>query len=323
MLDSTSGVTSPDGASKEPAPRGGQRPGGTWWSRQFKLSVLECFSPLAKGLAYSRAGQVGELEVVPGSVYARVQGSRSNPYMVEVSLPVFNEEQWAVLEAELAVRLGPLGPLEADGAGGTLPEDLAPLLAEASLQLFPDGGQELSGQCNCVELPKPCRHIAATYLTLAEAFDRDPLLLCQWRGRDRGQLLERVTRLRAALVPPAPPVPYHAPAAEQPAAWAEEPAAECGPARRSRTYDPSTRPGSAEQRAFYLEVREHCRLDVAEINRNILEEWRLINEEAQRVQALIQDLEGRKLVAAQMYSAASELLGEADDLDVSPAIQEA
>jgi hypothetical protein len=299
MLDSTPGITSSDGASKDPASSGRELPGGLWWSRQFKLSVLDCFTPLAKGLPYVRAGQVSELTIAPGSVFAKVQGSRGNPYMVELELPVFGAGQWAVLEAELAARLGPLAP--GDEEGGTLPEDLAPLLAEASLPLFPDGGQELVFHCNCVEVPKPCRHIAAACLALAEALDREPLQLCRWRGREPEQLLEAVSGLRAALVFRGP-----APAPEPPS-----------PPARASGY-----PGAEAQRAFYLEVRERCRMDVEQMNLTILAEWGRLNEEVLRVQDLIQDLEGRKRVAGQMYAAAGGLLGETDGLDVSPAFPE-
>jgi uncharacterized Zn finger protein len=176
---------------------------------------------------------------------------------------------------------------------------------------MPDGTQDLMVHCNCSEMPKPCRHIAATYYTLAEAFDQDPFLLCRWRGRNREQLLERVAALRAALVPPAPePEPFYLSGLEA----EPQPAAAADPA--------SSQPGSAAQRDFYLQVREHCVADVEQLNLVILTEWHRLNQEVLRVQSCIQDLEGRKLVAAQMFAAASDLLGEPNDLDMTPAIQE-
>jgi uncharacterized Zn finger protein len=261
--------------------------GGSWWSRQFKLSVLECFSPFAKGLPYVQDGQVTDLEINPGVVTARVQGSRTKPYKVEIQLPLLGAEQWEALEAGLADRLGPgamaPGPLRLD--------DLGPLLAEASLALFPAGPHELAVSCTCAENPKPCRHVAGTYYRLGGAFDRDPLLLCRWRGRDPEELLERVARLRGTL-PEAEPAPAHA-------------ASRC--------------PGAVDGAAFYLEVREHCRMDVERINLDILAEWGRLQEEIQRVQGVIHDLEVRKLVAGQIYNSASELMGDGDRLEVCPA----
>ena len=43
----------------------------------------------------------------------------------------------------------------------------------------------------------PCKHLAATFYLLAEAFDADPFLILRWRGRDREQLLARLRDLRA------------------------------------------------------------------------------------------------------------------------------
>ena len=44
----------------------------------------------------------------------------------------------------------------------------------------------------------PCKHVAATYYILAEAFDADPFLVLTWRGRARDDLLARLRELRAA-----------------------------------------------------------------------------------------------------------------------------
>ncbi len=43
--------------------------------------------------------------------------------------------------------------------------------------------------CSCPDWANPCKHIAATYYLLAEAFDDDPFLILRWRGRDRDELL--------------------------------------------------------------------------------------------------------------------------------------
>lgn len=56
--------------------------GERWWSRRF-IELLESFgvgSRLRRGRSYARSGQVTELEVEPGIVLARVQGTRFTPY---------------------------------------------------------------------------------------------------------------------------------------------------------------------------------------------------------------------------------------------------
>ena len=51
----------------------------------------------------------------------------------------------------------------------------------------------------------PCKHLAATFYLLAEAFDDDPFLILRWRGREREALLARLRELRAEGVPDSGP----------------------------------------------------------------------------------------------------------------------
>ena len=44
-------------------------------------------------------------------------------------------------------------------------------------------------ECSCPDWGVPCKHLAATFYLLAEAFDADPFQILHWRGRDRETLL--------------------------------------------------------------------------------------------------------------------------------------
>src|SRR3954447_12994173 len=80
--------------------------GEQWWSRRF-VDVLESFevgTRLTRGKRYARAGQVMDLAVAPGSVTARVQGSRARPYRVRIDMGPVPEAEWRLLENELAGR---------------------------------------------------------------------------------------------------------------------------------------------------------------------------------------------------------------------------
>jgi uncharacterized Zn finger protein len=70
--------------------------------------------------------------------------------------------------------------------------------AAAGLSLFPSRREELRSECSCPDPVNPCKHVAATYYILAEAFDADPFLVLTWRGRPRDDLLARLRELRAA-----------------------------------------------------------------------------------------------------------------------------
>lgn len=170
--------------------------GATWWSRRF-LDVLESFamgSRLTRGRAYARKGQVISLEVTPGVVLAQVQGSRARPYRVAIRLEAFTELVWAKAEIALSEQALPSAKLLA----GEVPPELEHIFADAGAPLFPQHANDLDQQCSCPDWEVPCKHLAATFYLLAEAFDADPFLILRWRGRHQEQLLSRLRELRSA-----------------------------------------------------------------------------------------------------------------------------
>ncbi|HZD74798.1 MAG TPA: SWIM zinc finger family protein, partial [Actinomycetota bacterium] len=177
--------------------------GETWWSGRF-IAILDALGMgprLQRGRAYARAGQVLDLTVAPGTVGARVQGSRARPYRVRIALDRFTAAHWAQVESALAAR----ALYSAKLLAGELPHSVEEVFASCGLSLFPSSAAELEMSCSCPDWAVPCKHIAATFYLLAEAFDRDPFLLLAWRGRPRDDLLARLRDLRA-LTGPAPGV---------------------------------------------------------------------------------------------------------------------
>jgi len=176
--------------------------GESWWSRRF-LEVLESFAMgnrLTRGRTYARKGQVISLDVVPGEVRATVQGSRVRPYRVTIGLASFPEIVWARAEIALSEQALPSAKLLA----GEVPPELEDLFADAGAPLFPRKINELAQRCTCPDSQVPCKHLAATFYLLAEAFDDDPFLILRWRGRDRDALLGRLRELRADAPADAP-----------------------------------------------------------------------------------------------------------------------
>ena len=176
--------------------------GQSWWSRRF-LEVLESFAlgtRLTRGRAYARRGQVLHLDVAPGLVTASVQGSRPQPYQVRIGLAAFPAEVWTRIEAELAGQAF----FSARLLAGDLPAELEELFAAAGAPLFPVAVDELDQRCSCPDFAVPCKHLAATFYLLAEAFDADPFELLHWRGRSRDELLGRLRALRGTGTTGAP-----------------------------------------------------------------------------------------------------------------------
>jgi uncharacterized Zn finger protein len=168
------------------------RIGDTWWSQRF-IAVLETLgigSRLQRGKRYARTGQVLTLEVTAGEVRASVQGSRAKPYRVFIETDVLTGPEWEEIESLMASRAVFAARLLAD----EMPEEIEQVFVGSSTTLFPTSADELDSACSCPDWENPCKHIAAVYYLLAEAFDADPFLIFVWRGRTKEELL---TGLRA------------------------------------------------------------------------------------------------------------------------------
>lgn len=190
--------------------------GETWWSRRF-VEVLEGFglaSRLARGRTYARKGQVLELDVQPGTVRARVQGTRKRPYEVSISVRELSGREWGRVEDALASRAVFLARLLA----GEMPTDIEDAFSSTKLTLFPSRRADLSSSCSCPDHASPCKHVAAVYYLLAEAFDLDPFLIFRWRGRDRETLIERL-RARRGSAPASSAAPEGPPDEDDPASF--------------------------------------------------------------------------------------------------------
>jgi uncharacterized Zn finger protein len=169
--------------------------GETWWSQRF-IALLESFgvgSRLQRGRNYARRGQVVELDVEPGIVIAKVQGSRYTPYRVRIQCKALSDQQWRRLEKAMASQAMPLAQLLA----GEMPRDIEDVFASCKLTLFPRSRAELKASCTCPDSANPCKHIAAAYYILAERFDQDPFQIFAWRGREQHELLEHLRVRRA------------------------------------------------------------------------------------------------------------------------------
>jgi uncharacterized Zn finger protein len=168
--------------------------GETWWSQRF-IAILESFgfgSRLERGRNYARRGQVLDLEVRSGVVEARVQGSRVRPYRVRLGVETLDERDWSRAERAMAAK----AVFAAKLLAGEMPRNIEETFAACRLSLFPTSARQLASSCTCPDSANPCKHVAAVFYLLAEAFDRDPVLVFTWRGRTREELLERLAALR-------------------------------------------------------------------------------------------------------------------------------
>ena len=115
---------------------------------------------------------------------ASVQGSRSEPYAVRITVKELDDAAWANVETAMAARALFLARLLA----GEMPDEIEEAFDAAKVRLFPARRGDLVTSCTCPDTANPCKHIAAVYYLLAESFDENPFLIFEWRGRPRARL---------------------------------------------------------------------------------------------------------------------------------------
>ncbi|MBQ9431626.1 MAG: SWIM zinc finger family protein [Kiritimatiellae bacterium] len=186
--------------------RGGIRAQGSasanrrvWWSRRW-TEMMERFhlgARLGRGRSYAVSGQVSELEIAPGLVSALVQGASSAPYRSEIRLRRLD----AAVRDRIAGLLKSRPILLARLAADELPSDVEEIFLREKMPLFPSRRDDLRTSCSCPDYANPCKHLAAVWLLLGEAFAKRPSVLLAIRGLDPESLLGK----------PSPPEPSSPP----------------------------------------------------------------------------------------------------------------
>jgi uncharacterized Zn finger protein len=170
--------------------------GEHWWSRRW-VEVVESFgnrARMGRGRTYARKGQVRNIDLQPGVITARVQGSRRTPYKVRIEIAPLNDAQWEqALDA-----LGAQAFFSAQLLGGHMPPEVEDVFEAAGASLLPTS-DDVKMSCSCPDWANPCKHIAAVFYLLAEAFDRDPFQTFTLRGRTGEQVKEALRERRVAV----------------------------------------------------------------------------------------------------------------------------
>jgi uncharacterized Zn finger protein len=181
--------------------------GESWWADKWikALEPLLDAGRLSRGRSYARSGQVLNLDIGPGVVTSRVQGSRATPYKVKITVKTLSAAEWSKVVDALAEQ----AIFAAKLLAGEMPKDVESAFSAARVSLFPTQRADLQTDCSCPDYANPCKHVAAVYYLLGERFDEDPFLLFHLRGKDKEQLLAELRQRRAdddlALAEDSPP----------------------------------------------------------------------------------------------------------------------
>jgi len=177
-----------------------------WWADRWiqALTRLMDTGRLSRGRSYARRGQVIEINIKPGHISARVQGSRRTPYKVSIELQPLSDRQWdAVFDA-----LAGQAIFAAQLLNGEMPPDVEQVFDAVKVPLFPATRGDLKTDCSCPDWANPCKHIAAVYYLLGERFDEEPFLLFELRGRNRDAAIAALRERRVQGMEPADEVAY-------------------------------------------------------------------------------------------------------------------
>lgn len=181
--------------------RVGDEIGTTWWGARWVEALLRSGTDYAarlhRGRTYAQQGRVHELAVRNGIVTALVTGSRPEPYRVKMALRPLHDGVWHQAIRAMATKAS----FNAALLAGEMPRAIDQAFSSARASLFPSRRGDLKTACSCPDDANPCKHIAALHLVLAEAFDRDPFLMFELRGRSRAAVLDALRALRAGTAP--------------------------------------------------------------------------------------------------------------------------
>lgn len=156
-------------------PQGGRRE--AWWRRRWMewLESLHMGARLGRGRNYAQLGQIRALTVLPGEIWAEVQGAEQSPYSVFIGMEPLNEDAVTRLLKERPF-------LTAQLVAHALPVAFEEALHAIGFSLFPGRREEMRFQCDCKDWARPCKHLAAALCLFADAIGADPLLLLRFRG---------------------------------------------------------------------------------------------------------------------------------------------
>jgi uncharacterized Zn finger protein len=118
-----------------------------------------------------------------------VQGSREEPYAVEVLIDELTDAEWARFLDTVAAQAGHVAAL----LEREMPHELVSDALSAGVRLLPGLG-DLEPFCTCPDDGHPCKHAAALCYQAARLLDADPFVLLLLRGRGERELVAELQR---------------------------------------------------------------------------------------------------------------------------------
>lgn len=152
----------------------------TWWGKSWNLNLeryADYSNRIGRGRSYVRHGAVLDLQIDSGKVESLVQGTRSRPYSVSITIKAVNRKIWKEIKAACGGKLDSLQALLA----GKFPKALDEVFMAQGKGLFP-APKEIDFSCSCPDWAYMCKHVAATLYGIGARLDEDPDLFFKLRN---------------------------------------------------------------------------------------------------------------------------------------------
>jgi len=146
----------------------------TWWGKSWNKnleSYADYSNRIGRGRSYLKNGAVLDLKITEGNINALVQGSRSKPYKVDISIKALPKDIWEDIMNQCFGKIESIEEL----IDGKFPKSLADFFTTKGKGLFPSPS-EISLCCNCPDWATMCKHIAAVLYGVGARLDDNPEL---------------------------------------------------------------------------------------------------------------------------------------------------
>ena len=157
----------------------------TFWGKAW-CDNLENYSDyenrLPRGRTYLRGGNVYDLEITEGEIFAYVTGS--DIYDVLVTIDPYPEEDWRAFKKACGGEISTL----LDLLGGSLGSAALERITDIEKGLFPSP-REIRFSCTCPDHAGMCKHVAATLYGVGLVLDTAPEKFFQLRSIDHMELV--------------------------------------------------------------------------------------------------------------------------------------
>ena len=149
--------------------------GKTWWGEHWLRSLqnVDYDNRLPRGASYARHGSVQNVKFKDNTINAKVSGSRSTPYRVNLIVPPFFEEQVGLLMAEIIKHPALIAKL----LNRELDPAMMGIAEKVGLKVFPQQWTDFKMQCSCPDWAVPCKHLAAVIYMVSREIDNNPFLV--------------------------------------------------------------------------------------------------------------------------------------------------